>query len=104
MNTIWKFPLAPADVIEVEMPEGAVILAVQTQQEVPCLWAIVDPDAPLEKRTILMMGTGHPRAEFDGKLTRITPEARWKVVDSGYIGTVQMMGGELVFHFFERRH
>ena len=81
MKTIWKFPVM-SDVIE--MPEGAEILSVQTQHDQPCLWALVDPDAPMERRTFNVVGTGIP---FEG--------------DGQFLGTFQLLGGGFIGHVFE---
>jgi len=85
-KTIWKFPLRVDDIIDVDMPTGARILAVQTQQETPCIWALVDPSAPKERRRFRVFGTGHRIAQEDS-LT--------------YVGTFQVGDGALVFHVFE---
>ena len=83
--TIWKFPLEVTDEQVVEMPAGAQRLCVQTQGERLCLWALVDPDAPLMSRRFAVRGTGH---SIEG--------------DSGtYIGSAQQMRGALVWHVFE---
>lgn len=87
-KTIWKFPLTVADVQHVAMPTGAEILCVQTQHEGPCLWVRVDPSATMEKRSIAIVGTGHPAPEPS---------------DGDYIGTFQIHGGALVFHVFAKR-
>lgn len=84
--TIWKYRLTTTDTQYAEMPKGAKILAVQMQNEVPCLWALVDPDQPKMKVKIAIFGTGHPIDE------------RWGLK---YIGTYQLNGGLLVFHVFE---
>lgn len=84
-RTIWKFPLRVNDVQDIEMPRGATILHVNLQYNTICLWALVDPDATRERRLIAICGTGHS-APDDGR----------------YIGSVMMMGGDLVFHVFER--
>lgn len=85
MRTIWKFPLEVIDEQRVEMPEGAEILCVQVQAGVPCLWAVVIPDAAKVKRTIAVYGTGHPM--------------KVKRADT-YIGSFQLQGGFLVFHVY----
>lgn len=81
---IWKFPVSIAERFSVEMPAGAEILTVQMQGDTPCMWAIVDPDAFPEIRNFRMAGTGHEL----GQIGR-------------HIGTVQMAGGALIWHFFE---
>jgi hypothetical protein len=85
VKTIWKFPLESVDEQTVEMPEGAWILTVQMQGSVPCLWAVVHPEARLTPRRILIHGTGRPPLDRLGR----------------YIGTVQMLDGSRVFHVFE---
>jgi hypothetical protein len=85
--TIWKYPLDVVDSQIVEVPEGAKILAVQAQGDVPCLWALVDPERPAETRTIHTYGTGHPVDDL-------------AAMSSRYIGTYQIAGGKLVFHVF----
>lgn len=86
MKTVYKFPLETTDLQSVEMPIGAEILTIQTQNERACIWALVDVEQPLEKRHFEMFGTGHP----------VPANAERK-----YIGTFQMSGGRLVFHCFE---
>lgn len=87
--TIWKYPLEAEDEQVMAMPKGARILTVQTQNETPCLWAMVNPtEARIEKRKIYTHGTGHPVADDPDTLA--------------YLGTYQLRGGALVFHVFER--
>ena len=83
-QTIYKYRLRIADEQEIEMPMGAGLMAVQMQNGHPCLWALVDPINSLEKRKILIRGTGHD-APGVGR----------------YISTFQMQDGALVFHAFE---
>lgn len=85
MKTIYKYQLQPLDRQLVPMPNGAQILTVQMQGEHPCVWAMVDIDKPVVVREIRMYGTGHPIDHDPGR----------------YIGTIQMRGGQLIFHFFE---
>lgn len=87
MKKIFKYPLKVADVQEVEIPVGAIILCVQIQREEPCLWALVNPDVVKEKRRIVTYGTGHPVDDVPGY----------------YVGTYQLNGGDLVFHVFDKR-
>lgn len=87
MNTIYKYPLAVLDEQEVSMPGSAVVLCVQIQAgHGPCLWARVNTEFSLEKRTFLIVGTGNP-----------FPESKRPPV---YIGTVQQ--GPFVWHVFEK--
>lgn len=84
-KTIWKYSL-PQQVSFLEMPKGAEILTVQPQNGVPCIWAIVDPDAPLEDRVFVSVTTGG-----------------YVPVNSNpkYIGTYQLYDQQLVLHLFE---
>ena len=84
MKTIWKFPVEITDYQTIEMPANAQILAVQMQGSTPQLWAIVHPEAQVEKRYFRVYGTGH-RVDQVGN----------------FIGTFQMHGGSLVWHMFE---
>lgn len=82
-STVWKFPFALVDRQVLSMPRGAAPLYVATQFEQPCLWALVDPVAPKEQRTFLIVGTGH------------------RGVVGRYLGSFQLHNGQLVFHIFE---
>ena len=87
-KTIWKFELETTDNQTIEMPVNAEILTVQTQNEIPCIWALVDPTQVKEKRFIEVFGTGHD-VHYDMGVSR------------NYLGTYQLHGGSLVFHVFE---
>ena len=83
---VWKYPIVePADHVVFEMPKNAWPLCVHIQHGVPCIWVAVDPTAELEKRTFLIVGTGH---EFGDDVF-------------GYIGSFQLANGLLVFHVFD---
>lgn len=69
----------------IEMPKGAQILTVQTQDGQGCIWAIVNPNEERQNRYFRLFGTGHP---FD-------------LLDYQHIGTFQMRNGALVWHLFE---
>jgi len=86
---IFKYALEITDTQSVAIPEGAEILTVQTQREIPCLWALVNPKLPSTERQIETFGTGHPVHVGIG-------------VERRYIGTYQIQNGNLVFHVFER--
>lgn len=85
MKTVFKYNFTPDDIVELQLPGGATILHCAEQYGYMCLWALVDPTAPLETRRIRMAGTGHP-----------IPEAKVR-----HINTIVMHNGSLVFHFFE---
>ena len=84
-ETIWKQTLKPKSAQEVMMPRGARILSAQAQDNLPTIWFQCDPDEPMEWRNIHIVGTDHE------------PPANAK-----FIGTVQLSGGSLVVHIFER--
>ncbi|MFH1110959.1 MAG: hypothetical protein V1790_17435 [Planctomycetota bacterium] len=85
MKMVYKYPLEIGGFLEVEMPRGAIILSVQAQWEVICLWVLVDLEDAPEKRYFRVAGTGHP----------INHPVKQ------FIGTVQLLRGTLVFHVFE---
>ena len=89
MKEVWKFEIPINDYFELVMPEKAKILYVDVQKDLPCLWALVDPEPnhPKEKRKFRFAGTGHP----------ITQEPETLI----HIGSFQMNGGDLIFHIFE---
>jgi hypothetical protein len=82
---IYKYSLELVPEQQVEMPLGASILTVQIQNDIPYLWALVDPKIHTVRRTIYIRGTGH---EFDVKAFK-------------YINTFQLLNGELIWHVFE---
>lgn len=84
MKTIYKYQLESKSLNEIELPEHAEILSVQIQNDIPCLWAMVNTDYPIEKRGVRIFGTGE-------KINPLEPLI--------FIDTFQFMG--LVFHVFE---
>lgn len=88
-KSIFKYNLETTDKQTVLMPKGAEILTIQAQDEHAKLWALVDPTAHLEERTIEIFGIGHPVCCDMG-------------VECKYISTYQLFGGNCVFHAFER--
>ena len=80
MRTIWKFVI-PFPEGQVVMPRGARILALQKQDEIPTIWAEVDPEAPKENHLFIIYGTGH------------------RVVAGTYIGTFQ--SPPFVWHVYD---
>lgn len=86
-RAVWKYPFRIENVIELDLPGGhlAQILSVQTQNGMPTLWALVNPNVAVSRVKLLCFGTGHP---IDGD----------KI--GAFIGTFQMYDGGLVFHIF----
>jgi hypothetical protein len=60
MLTVHKYPFTVDDRVSIAMPQGAMILRVECQGGTPCVWALVDPEAPSEMRRFHVFGTGHP--------------------------------------------
>ena len=88
-KTIWKFVMDVTDNLSIIMPKDAEILLIQTQNDIPCLWALVNPKAETEIRNFEMFGTGHDII-YDMSVER------------KFIGTFQIDKLGLVFHLFER--
>ncbi len=84
---VYKYELEVKDDQAVLMPEYAKVLTFAVQRGKPCIWALVDPERSVETRTFRMVGTGHPIEGYPYNLD--------------YIGTVQLAGGDLIFHLFE---
>jgi hypothetical protein len=87
MTEIWKFALKVTDTQVIEIPGSGKLLAVQFQQDELCLWAEVTPGDEYRSVTIRIFGTGH---SFDVEQAE------------RYIGTVQEMGGALVWHVYAK--
>ncbi|MBA7689651.1 hypothetical protein ES703_98159 [subsurface metagenome] len=89
MKTIYKYPIpAETNQFAITMPRGARVLSFQIQHGVPCIWALVDTEEPVEAKNFYLVGTGHP---FIFNLDYVR-----------FIGTAQLMNGDLLLHLFER--
>ncbi len=86
MKTIHKFTLEVTDNQFVKMPKGAKVLAVQMQNDIPCIWAEVNTDNEIVSRCFEIFGTGNPIHEDMG-------------VQREYIGTFQQR--TFVWHLYE---
>jgi hypothetical protein len=87
MKTIHKYPLKIEDAQVVTVPKGSTLLTVETQNDIPMLYVLVDTtEKELEYKAIRLFGTGHP---IDINMTSWT-----------YLDTVLTMGGSLVWHIF----
>jgi len=85
-KAIFKYTLDADRSSDLLMPVGAKILHVHGQNDEMCVWAIVDPDAPMETRKFSIYGTGHPMND--------EPEV--------YIGSLHIFEEREVYHVFER--
>jgi hypothetical protein len=84
MRTIWKYPIIAPGRVSHEIPGDVEILTVQAQGGVPCVWALVDPNAPKRRRYFWVYATGDSIP--GGQLL--------------YVGTFQLSDGRLVYHVF----
>ncbi len=84
---IFKYPLRVADEVTIPLPAGAQVLTVQVQRGQPCLWAMVDLQVVAEPRSFYIIGTGHPMPQLASR----------------YVGTFQLIDGDLIFHVFEKK-
>lgn len=85
-KTIFKYPLQLREEQTILLPEGAEILSIQLQDDIPTLWTMLDRGGKeAVNHRIRMVGTGWA-FEAKGRLK--------------FLSTVQTRDG-LVFHFFE---
>lgn len=82
---VFKYIIPMEDKPVIAMPVGAEILSLAVQCELLCLWALVDPDAPMGARKFRVAGTGHAIHHELGR----------------FVGTALQAGGELVWHVWE---
>lgn len=83
---VYKYPI-PRTGAATAMPKGAKILHFDVQADSFCVWALVDPDQPLEDRLLIVVGTGHDLPAVTSELV--------------FINSTLSHGGKLVFHCFE---
>lgn len=81
VKEVWKFRMAHLSEA-FDIPVGAMLLHVHEQDGEPCVWMAVDPSAKKERRTFLIVGTGH---QFSARYL--------------YLGTAHC--GGFVWHVFE---
>lgn len=62
-KTVLKYILQPTTTIK--MPAGAKILKIEAQDNEPCLWVLVNPEAPKVKRHFSFYGTGTPIPDIE---------------------------------------
>lgn len=87
MKTIWKYPLVIDDEQVIQAPCGAQLLSIQVQNDVVCLWCLVESLNPPSPLKIILKGTGHP--------------CNNTTTGYSYIDTFQLDGGKWVFHAFK---
>ncbi len=81
---IFKYPLE-SETSEIMMPSIGEILTVQLQGSTPCIWAWVDPEAPMKPVRFHVIATGE---EF-------SPHGK------SYVGTFQ--AGQFVWHVWKSK-
>jgi hypothetical protein len=82
MKTVYKYQLRGRYTTGLELPPQAQILSVQSQEGIPTLWALVDPQEETQQRYFRVVGTG------------------WEIEEEvNHIGTY--MEGAFVWHVFE---
>jgi hypothetical protein len=86
MKTIYKYELSVEDNQIIKMPDGAKFLSLQTQNENPCIWMLVDTENKLVDIHFVTYGTGHEIKSGLGE----------------FVGTYQLNNGRLVFHVFKQ--
>jgi hypothetical protein len=94
MRTVHKFQLpelGDGHIITLKMPRFAEPLHVAVQGRALCLWALVDPEQPLQSHELEVYGTGHDMTHRNDSVTK-----------PRYLNTVLLNGGSLVLHFFTR--
>lgn len=86
MLTIYKYNIAPIARQGIMLYEGAKILKVDTQYNLPKLWVLVDTSKPRKTLLVKIICTGEEITKsLDG----------WQ-----YIDTYQLNGGDFVHHVF----
>lgn len=85
MITVFKYPFEITDHFGINLPRGARILKVETQNGQPCMWALVDTAKPTLPYGFYIFGTGH---QMDAGMAMI----------GEHVATFQQ--GPLVWHVF----
>lgn len=89
MRTIHKAAIKVTDTQSVKLSPRDTILTVQVQCDQLCMWYVTDTeDRERADRVIRIFGTGHPMPDYSSP-------------PLGYIGTIQLRDGALIFHVFQ---
>jgi len=84
MQKIFKYPISLSEAQTIELPEGATMLSIKMQRGFPCMWVLLDPEAPKRLRHFTLYPTGSIIPNRVGK----------------YIDTFMTHEDKLVFHVF----
>lgn len=87
-KTIWKYIIPITDDVTIEMPHNARILphaAPGPDGRSLLIWAEVDPEAPINERRFLVIGTGNPIPPIPCHYiaTTVAPPFVWHLYDAG---------------------
>jgi hypothetical protein len=91
MLQIWKYPFHIESTISVSTHKSAKILMIDCQQNVPCIWMLVDPSSEKVTRRLKLVGTGH---EID------VQETSYILGQTRHVGSFQQ--GVFVWHVFDQ--
>lgn len=86
MKEVWKYEIAIRNRFTLSMPIGAKILSAHTQNSKAYMWALVDPEAGIELRHLILVWGG------------------WDVPDDigDFVGTIPLAEGAFSFHVWEK--
>ena len=82
MRTVFKYPLSTNREFTIELPLGARLLHIGLQENMPTLWAEVDKNSSLERRTFFCIGTGYDIPD-----------------NASYVGTIEQ-SGYYMWHYY----
>jgi len=92
IEEVWKYPLELEEEQTIELPYGSMFLNLIEQNDLPTLYALVNPATKLKECwQISLRATGQP---ISGEMPRT----------SMFIGTVSTLGGKLIWHLWLRRN
>lgn len=60
MRTIYKYQIEIKDTVTIEMPQEAKVLKFGFQNDILCMWVLIDNSRINEHRSFNIYGTGHP--------------------------------------------
>ena len=86
MYKIFKYPFEIKDEFIIEMPYNSKILNTFCQNDIPCMWVLVNPQRKIQKRKFVVMGTGHSIEE---------------IYNLEYVSTFPQFDGKFIWHLFE---
>lgn len=87
---VYKYPVDRNDLaagqgaFAIDLPIGARVVLAGMQHGVVTLWAVVNPDAPRERREFLLRGTGHALP-----------------TNAHHVYSFMQDGGAFIWHLFE---